>query len=214
MRIARTLLCYSLYGRQRWEHEHEWPPGSASTEDCTRRPDRWRPRSAARARARVPRRASGSRVASPTTTAPPTPRSGTQIGCRPRAPARGGTLDQSRSYRTRRGLRVRARARGGGGRARPLWAPSAPVAANEAAAPSPPRPPPSRHDRHRPRGLRRQHRRSSRPHQRRTCVLTLRTREPLGPRVSAGRAAIPPNLRLRRLKRPAPTRPTTRPARA
>jgi len=60
--------------------------------------------------------------AGPTTNAPPA-RSGTQLCCRQRAPARGGSWNRGRSYRTRRAIRIRARARGGGVRGRPSWAP-------------------------------------------------------------------------------------------
>jgi len=57
---------------------------------------------------------------------------------------------------------------------------TAPAARGEDAAPSPLRPPPSRHHGCRYRGLRRCHRRSSFRRQHRTRVLTERTRAPIG----------------------------------
>jgi len=83
----------------------------------------WRPRSerCSGSGVRVLRRIRASKPGQPLMRRPA--RSGTQLRCRQRAPARGGTWNRSRSYHTRRGIRVRARARGGGGRARPSWAP-------------------------------------------------------------------------------------------
>jgi len=102
--IAHTLLCYSLYSRECWEHE--WPLGSAGT-DLVRCGDRGA--------------LLGLKPGQPPRRRPA--RSGAQLRCRQRAPARGGTWNRSRSYRTRRGIWVRPRAHGGGGRARPSRAP-------------------------------------------------------------------------------------------
>jgi len=114
--IAHTLLCYLLYSRECWEHE--WPLGSAGTDDLVRCGPVWllglrREYFAAFGRAsRANHRGAAPHAAALSSAADSA-----------RLQAVVHTWNRSRSYRTRRGIRVRARARGGGGRARPSWAP-------------------------------------------------------------------------------------------
>jgi len=174
--IAHTLLCYSLYSRECWEHE--WPLGSAGT-DLVRCGDLGallglrQEYSAAFGRAS---RANHQGAAPP-----------------PHAAALSSAADSARLHAVVHGTEAAptARAAASGSGHGPAEAVeerglrghhvTAPAASGKDAAPSPPRPPPSRHHRCRHRGLRRRHRRSSCRRQHRTRVLTAITRAPIGP---------------------------------
>ena len=112
--IAHTLLCYSLYSRECWEHE--WPLRSAGT-DLVRCGDLGallglrREYSAAFGRASRANYQCAARTQRHSALLP-TARACTRWYMEPKP-----------SYRTRRGIRIRARARGGGVRGRPSWAP-------------------------------------------------------------------------------------------